>query len=470
MPYQNFPPNIETSKIDSCVNDVMAQGHPKESAIAICYNSLVNGATIEDSIIMLKEGKLKPMLAAPVRGELVALAEAEQAGQILTIQLLRAGEFTDMHGLDVTVGDGDLETYAANSNAVLAAKNIPAEIGHPQDPGAPAAAWYKRFFVKSVNGVQWVCAQIELSALGARSLADQLYKYFSASLDLEAKQIIGGGFVNRPAVSGQLPVGSLSQYLRPRGEVRTMALDQTMLDDMAGMVEKMLKKMGTGVSADANDQAALDSIRSSLTTLFQALKGQGAATSVDQQGASGDGGAGASTSGGGTSMAQGVMTKAELDAKLAQVRDEERQRMLAQQKEHERQLAEAREDERKRVLAEQARKSEIVALAAELTSGPKAMYQKPSELEELFAALTDDDRKLIAPVLRDLRTKGFVDLGEHGTQRDGSGGKQELPDYARRLLHQWLAQKGNDAAAFFTLNKELGKAEDYNLAEFQSAT
>lgn len=42
MPYANFPSDIPVSKIDSCVEKVMAQGKSKESAIAICYESLVN--------------------------------------------------------------------------------------------------------------------------------------------------------------------------------------------------------------------------------------------------------------------------------------------------------------------------------------------------------------------------------------------------------------------------------------------
>ncbi len=67
-----------------------------------------------------------------------------------------------------------------------------------------------------MNGVKWACAEIELTTLGTQALADKLYKYFSGNLDLVAKQIIGGGFVNRPAVSGQQPIGSLSAYLTPR--------------------------------------------------------------------------------------------------------------------------------------------------------------------------------------------------------------------------------------------------------------
>jgi hypothetical protein len=166
-------------------------------------------------------------------------------------------------------------------------------------------------------------------------------------------------------------------------------------------------------------------------------------------------------------MAQEVMTKAELDAKLTQVRDEERTRMLAQQQEHERQLAAARQDERTRVLAEQARKGEIVSLAAELTGGSKAFYQKPAELEELLTKLTDDDRKLVAPLLRDIHAKGLVDLGEAGHSGNGTNGKGELPKEIKPLLRAWLAHKDNTVESFFAVNVELGKAEDYNLADYQ---
>ena len=46
MPYSNFPKDIPISTIDSCVAKVMATGKSKESAIAICYESLVNNKEI----------------------------------------------------------------------------------------------------------------------------------------------------------------------------------------------------------------------------------------------------------------------------------------------------------------------------------------------------------------------------------------------------------------------------------------
>ena len=40
MPYSNVPEEL-TGKMDRCVNDVMKDGVPKRSAIAICYDSIM---------------------------------------------------------------------------------------------------------------------------------------------------------------------------------------------------------------------------------------------------------------------------------------------------------------------------------------------------------------------------------------------------------------------------------------------
>lgn len=50
MPYKNIPSEL-TDKMDRCVKDVMAKGHSKDSAIAICYTSVVEG---EDLGVLLE--------------------------------------------------------------------------------------------------------------------------------------------------------------------------------------------------------------------------------------------------------------------------------------------------------------------------------------------------------------------------------------------------------------------------------
>ena len=42
MPYKNVPESL-WGKMDDCKDKVMAQGHEEQSAIAICYASIVEG-------------------------------------------------------------------------------------------------------------------------------------------------------------------------------------------------------------------------------------------------------------------------------------------------------------------------------------------------------------------------------------------------------------------------------------------
>ena len=159
------------------------------------------------------------------------------------------------------------------------------------------------------------------------------------------------------------------------------------------------------------------------------------------------------------------MDQKELDAKLAEAREESRKAALAQQAEFEAKLAEARKQEREAVLTEAQRKNEIAALAAQLTSGKRQFPYKPEELTALLAQLTDADRKLIAPVFAKLTEVGLVEMGERGSSA-GTEGKKEVPKEIKPILTTWLASKGT-VAEFFAANVELGDAKAYDLTEFE---
>ena len=57
MPWNNLPES-DWPAMESCVNKVMAQGHDKQSASAICYTSIVGKKSIDEAIQMLKDGKI----------------------------------------------------------------------------------------------------------------------------------------------------------------------------------------------------------------------------------------------------------------------------------------------------------------------------------------------------------------------------------------------------------------------------
>lgn len=56
MPYPGVPDEL-TSKMESCVTDVMAKGHDKDSAIAICHSSVVEGNPLEEALEAFEKHK-----------------------------------------------------------------------------------------------------------------------------------------------------------------------------------------------------------------------------------------------------------------------------------------------------------------------------------------------------------------------------------------------------------------------------
>ncbi|HET8707380.1 MAG TPA: hypothetical protein VFM46_13835, partial [Pseudomonadales bacterium] len=75
MPYDNLPESM-WADMDSCVEQVMAEGNDKQAAIAICYDSLMN-----------KSARVKPVLDMPdvayFGGEVKALPDGKLGGYLV---------------------------------------------------------------------------------------------------------------------------------------------------------------------------------------------------------------------------------------------------------------------------------------------------------------------------------------------------------------------------------------------------
>lgn len=485
------------------------------------------------------------------RGEIIALAvggdSAPEDGKTITIQVLRAGEFVDMSGKEFDLTTADLDAYVANSSALVASEQVPVELGHPDDPGAPAAAWYRKFFKKVVDGVEWVCAEIELTALGAQSLADQLYKYFSANLWLDDQVICGGGFVNRPAVSGQQPVGSLAQFLKPKSTdegVAPMPVNKSILqkavdlirnlgeqiaklemshEDRAQRIRKaIVAKYGDPVMDgwggpyivntyddrvivskddkcfavpysfnDQDDCVLGDAVEVEMTWTPKAASGEAALSQVIPAATVPITNPSPATAqvlnqGGEHPMTTPVIpastTPAPIpavvlpvtqtdpalspEAQLAQVRQEAQAAAQKQIAEFQAMLAAERKRATEEAQAQMARKQKVSALSVALTTGKRQFPYTAEQLETILGQLTDADRDLIEPVLVKVHDAGLVEMGERGATTPAQGYK-ELPAYAKPHLQAWLAKKGT-VAEFFAANPELGKADTYDLSEFES--
>src|SRR4030066_1420158 len=98
MPYSNIPPEL-TNKMENCVADLEGKGHDKDSAIAICYSSIVEGKPIEEAIAAFKKAAEEitapePMAeAATIKAKVKALARMldELLGEKDIPELVRSG-------------------------------------------------------------------------------------------------------------------------------------------------------------------------------------------------------------------------------------------------------------------------------------------------------------------------------------------------------------------------------------------
>ncbi len=478
MPYQSnddLPESVKGLPADAqsifraAFNAASEKGEDEETSMKIAWSAVKRVYAQNDDGEWVKKDAADEdeaeASARSQRGELVALlADVTEPSEAITrtIQVLRPGEFVDMHGKPVAVTPGDLDAYVANSNTRLQSTQVPVELGHPTDPGAPAAAWYKRFFRQAVDGVDWVCAEIELSSLGAKSLSDKLYKYFSANLDLGGKRVIGGGFVNRPAVGGQQPVGALAQYLTPVSAAPSES-PANVFTFVSDLFKRALDFAQAELARRPQPDEATPAPSAPVPSNIQSPKG-GELQMADTQNQTVPAPLTAPIPHVVLPVTQ-VDPALPPDQQIAQVREQARLAAEAQVREFQAMLAEERKRATEEAQAQMARRQKVAALSVQLTTGRRQFPYKAEELETILGQLTDADRDLIAPVLVKVHDAGLVEMGERGSSGPGKG-HNALPAYAKPLLTAWLAKQGT-VEEFFSTNPELGGAHLYDLSEFE---
>lgn len=154
-----------------------------------------------------------------------------------------------------------------------------------------------------------------------------------------------------------------------------------------------------------------------------------------------------------------------VDEQLRLAREQATAAALEQQRAFDAELARARAEAWEAAQQEMARKQRVAALSQKLTSGARQVPFTVQELDGILLKLSDTDRELIAPVLEKIHDVGLVEMRELGTNAPGRG-HRPLPDFAKPLLHAFLA-KGGKIEEFFTANPEMGSANQYDLYEFE---
>ena len=128
-PYRNVPDEL-MDKMDSCVEQVMEKGQDKETAIAICYTSVVEGKSLSEAYILqgleLPEVKAEPEPVEQKAGRVLSSANVTRimaAKSALKEALAAAG---------VTMDD-DKEYTEKDNHAII---ETPAETASPTPANA----------------------------------------------------------------------------------------------------------------------------------------------------------------------------------------------------------------------------------------------------------------------------------------------------------------------------------------------
>lgn len=351
----------------------------------------------------------------------VELAEGKE------VEVLRVGEFVDMHGKEVTISAEDLDTFVTNFEAGASGQDVPIDVDHERKE---AAGWIKAL---SRAGDKLVAVP-DWNELGKKLVGEKVYRYLSATIDLASKVIKSVSLVNFPAVKGLQPV-ELSEG------VYTMKMDG-LLERIIAAVMAAFKGGEEEVIEEGTEEAPDET--SGLS------KGGGDDLSDDQD--------------------QDLEVNRMDPKKEAELREKLREEILADMAKEQSTRAELKEEIRSEVEAEfkaeltatYERRKELVEFAAEVCGGEAGLSEKPEDVVAFLESVPEDQVELAQRMLK----AKVVEFGERGSTGAGNDKKKLDGPYATQL-RAWQ-QKGQSVAEFFELNEDiLGQADEYDLSEFE---
>lgn len=341
---------------------------------------------------------------------------------------LSAGTFTSMWGDVVEFKAEELETYAANTKRVInSTKTESGEIvGLPIDMDMHdhrgGAGWIKDVIVDMERKI--LRFMVEWTSEGAEVIQKNIRRFFSPSTDPENQIVLGGSLTNWPATrdakSGRI-------LLRP------IELSQFMKEiDMP----KTLEELESG-------QAALTTSVEKLTTLLTDVN-----TKLTEL----------------STQAPASPDKSKLDPDRI---NPELLELLGDGAGLEELGAKAAEIAQDAVKAEK-RKHALVEFAARIAGGTKAkpfgLKVRPADLVALLVSIPEKQGNAVMKILEQ-SLDAAIDFAQHGIDGDGFLNKPELPEPFKKYAQEFCAS-GSTIAEFFKQNPEVGKMDDFNLAEF----
>jgi len=339
---------------------------------------------------------------------------------------MAAGQFTDMWGYDFEIKAEDLPESTRDSEGNVVGFPIDT-MGHNH---REAAGWI--LDVKQVGSI--VQSSVRWNDLGRELIGSDQVRFFSPTIDIETRVIMGGSLTNWPATRTKdhqilLRPVELSEQLQALNDVSFLE-----------RVEMIVNKAISGLSRPGNPPATTPDI-----TLHPR---------------------------------QGGVTEEDMTLELEKLTPEQRTTLLrsalaagALPAEMQAQI-ETRATELANVkLSAEKRQTHIAEFTARVAGGtaekPVGLPIPADDLAKFMAALTPEAQEQLETILTRIVDSGMVDFKEHGSSLTQTGNAVLPPEIAVQLK-KWMEIKGNSIDEFFTVNAvELGAMADYNLSEFK---
>ncbi len=371
-----------------------------------------------------------------------------------TFDALVPGTFTDMLGREVTISPSDLSKIVENTiEAIGAAVTATGEIvGLPIDAKdhdkGDGAGWIVG--AELSGGI--VRLQPKWTMVGRDLIAGGIRRFFSATVDLKNKIILGGTLTNWPALRNKKGV----MQLRPI-ELSANLCEIVQDDDSPEVMEMAKNKTATPnepvekeVSGGGIDLAALrNEIKSDILAEFQkSADGDDAADRMKD-----------------SLKIEAFADVADLsgarDALLGQMQTALRAEYTRMQANAGQMLA--------GMMAEIKRDQHVAEFAALVVGGnekrPVGFPVGQEEVETFLLSLSDVQRTAAESIFGRIHEQGLVEFGAIGHGKH-SKAKLPVPEFARESL-QATIDAGNSATAFFTA-AGLGDADGYDLSGYVS--
>ena len=428
------------------------------------------------------------------------LVDGTEVNGLVWMDGVAPGKFTDMRGKNVEIKTDDFQSFVDNTLAALeTTKDSNGEVvGFPIDAighdHAEAAGWVKSVRL-SENGkvIQFL---VEWNELGKKSISEKLLRYFSPSIDLGEKVILGGSLTNYPAsrtkkhemllkpvaLSMELfslegmslderlekirgafvkqfnapnmmwdkyPIEVFEDYLICRSDEKTYRVNYLENEDGSITFEPMalwVEMKRTWV------EASLEQLKRVLSGLFSEPDNK-STTEVDME------------------FDLSKATPEQKEALLSQARVDVIAEMQTTPPAELASLIEARTNEGvQAALMVEKRKSHVAEFSARVVGGtpeaPQGLPVAKIALESLLLSLPEEKQAELETMLSAIVEKGITQFTELGHGKI-TGGNRELPAEMKGYLKKWV-EGGNKVDAWFSVNAaELGNMSEYNLAEFQ---